>query len=187
MLIQLLVNQPQAIVDIVRNTPPWVGGLFAGLVVLGATQMRDRAAGVPRIVFLPVAMGAFSLFGMTSTFAAAGQAPWMLVTWLLTALVIAGLMAMGSPAAGTKFDAATRQFTLPGSIVPLLLILGIFFTRYGVNVELAMQPQLRADAGFAIAIAGLYGLFTGLFAGRAARLLRLAFRPAPAATPACTA
>jgi hypothetical protein len=177
MLLQLIATQPQAIFDILKNTPLWVWGLLTGLLVLGATQLRDRVAGLPRIVILPIAMTAFSLSGMTGTFAAAGQMPWILLAWAATATCVTLLVAALAPPAGTQWDTTTRRFALPGSVVPMLLILGIFFTRYGVNVELVLQPHLAADAGFAIAISALYGVFNGLFAGRAVRLLRLAFRP----------
>jgi hypothetical protein len=66
---------------------------------------------------------------------------------------------------------------MPGSVVPLLLILGIFMTKWLVGVQLAIVPRLAADVGFALPVAALYGVFTGLFAGRAARLWRLALRP----------
>jgi hypothetical protein len=96
---------------------------------------------------------------------------------------VTALVAPGRPAAGSRYDPATRSFRLPGTLVPLFLILGIFLTKYGVGVELAMQPRLAADASFAFGVAAVYGLFNGLFAGRAARLLRLALRR-ETATPA---
>ncbi len=48
-----------------------------------------------------------------------------------------------------------------------------------------MQPQLARDAQFTLVTGTLYGVFSGLFAGRAIRLWRLALRPqALAGTPA---
>jgi hypothetical protein len=75
---------------------------------------------------------------------------------------------------GTRYDATDRTFFLPGSWVPLATILGIFLTRYIVNVDLAMNPPLAADSQYALAVAALYGVFTAVFLGRAARLWRLA-------------
>jgi hypothetical protein len=60
--------------------------------------------------------------------------------------------------------------------VPLLLMMGIFFTKYGVGVTLALHPGMRHDASFALAIPVLYGVFSGVFAGRAVRLWKLAIR-----------
>ena len=59
--------------------------------------------------------------------------------------------------------------------MPLLLIVGIFLVKYVVGVELTMAPGLVGDAQYALVVAGLYGLFTGIFVGRAWRLWRLAF------------
>jgi hypothetical protein len=77
-----------------------------------------------------------------------------------------------------RYDAATRTYAIAGSVVPLLLIAGIFSVKYVVGVELAMAPRLMRDPQYALTVAGLYGAFTGIFIGRAARLWRLALRPA---------
>ena len=58
----------------------------------------------------------------------------------------------------------------------MLLILGVFLTKYVVGVELAMQPALARDGPYTLAVGTLYGVFSGLFVGRAARLWRLADR-----------
>ena len=71
--------------------------------------------------------------------------------------------------------------------MPLALILGIFLTKYLVVVELALQPALARDSGFALQIAALYGVFNGLFAAPALRLWKLAQRSAPLATSPATA
>jgi hypothetical protein len=44
-----------------------------------------------------------------------------------------------------------------------------------VGVTLAMHPSMARDALFATLVGMLYGVFSGFFAGRALRLLRLAF------------
>ena len=64
-------------------------------------------------------------------------------------------------------------YALPGSVVPLLLIMGIFLTKYAVGVATAMQPALRAEVAFAMPVAVLYGVFSGLFAGRTLGLVGL--------------
>jgi hypothetical protein len=177
MLLQLITTHPEAVGTILKNTPTWVWGLLAALLALGISQLKARQAGLARIIVMPVAMTGFALSGMATTFGGA-QLAWVLGAWLSAAALVGGLFALGAPAAGTRYHAATRTFDLPGSMLPLVLIMGIFLTKYLVGVELAMQPRLATDSEFAVAIAALYGVFTGLFAGRAARLLRLAFRPA---------
>lgn len=175
MLIQLLIAQPQAIATIARNTPVWVWGLLAALMALGISQLRDRRAGLLRVSIMPAAMTAFSVSGIVSDFGRTPQFATVLAVWLVTAVAVTAAVAPGRSAA--RYDAATRSYAIPGSVMPLLLIMGIFLTKYGVGIELAMQPQLLRDAGFALPVAAAYGVFSGLFIGRAARLWRLALRP----------
>ena len=55
MLLQLLVNHPEAIGQILKNTPTWVWGLFTGLMALGLSQVRDRTQSLVRVSIMPVA------------------------------------------------------------------------------------------------------------------------------------
>ena len=168
------------LIRILANTPPWVWGLLAALIALGVSQLFTRRAGMARIMILPVAMTALAVFGLLSAFGAAALA---LLLWCATAALAARWIARRPPPARTLYDAATRRFTLPGSALPLAIILGIFFTKYAVGVLLALQPGLAAQAGFAAGVAALYGLFSGVLAGRALRLWRLAQQPADASAP----
>ena len=65
---------------------------------------------------------------------------------------------------------------MAGSAVPLMLMMGIFFTKYVVGVSLSMHPELAHQTPVAVGISALYGAFTGIFVGRAARLWKLAIR-----------
>lgn len=181
MLLQLVVQHPEAIAPILRNTPVWVWGLLAGLLALGFSQLRDRTATLARVSLLPVAMTVFSLSGTISALGASPHRTGVVAAWILAALLAFAAVAPGRAAA--QFDAVRRTYRLPGSVVPLLLIVGIFLVKYVVGVELAMAPRLVDDTQYALTVAGLYGAFTGIFVGRASRLWRLALRTgtAPAA------
>ena len=176
----LLVQHPSAIVDIVHGTPAWVGALLAALIALGYAGTRARRVPVTRLVLLPLAMLGLALWGVQSAFGASGHLPALLALW---ALCFAALVAIGRRSvapAGTAFDPATGQFHLPGSWVPMGLILGVFLIKYGVGVQLALEPTLARHLGFAIAVTALYGLLSGLFAARTLRVLR---SRQPASTP----
>ena len=127
---------------------------------------------------MPAAMTGLSVYGVVSAFGQAPQATAVLAAWLGAAVAITAvaLWLQPQPAAATRYSAESRSFFVPGSVAPLLLILGIFLTKYLVGVELAMQPALARDSEFALQIAVLYGLFSGVFAARALRLWRLARR-----------
>lgn len=62
-------------------------------------------------------------------------------------------------------------FALPGSPLPLLLMLAVFALRYAVTVSLVLHPQWRVEAGFALPASVAAGFLAGLFAARARRIL----------------
>jgi hypothetical protein len=174
MLIPTLIDHPQILGNVLRGTPGWVWGLLAGLIVLGATQVRDRTASLVRVSVMPVAMSAFALWGLTGAF---GQSPmfgYAMLAWLFVATVLFAAIGMTPAPKGTTYDRAQRSFFLPGSWVPMVLIVATFLTRYVVNVDIAMQPSLKSEGMYTVIVAAIYGISTGVFVGRAARLWRLA-------------
>lgn len=180
LLTQLLVHHPQAVGEIVRSTPPWVGALLAFLVYLGISAARTRRVHLARLALIPLAMGGLALWGELSAFGGHGHLAGLLGLWLVSgALVIAGSGTLRAPA-GTRYDAASRSFDLPGSWVPLVLILAVFLMKYGIGVQLALEPSLAQDNRFALVVTVLYGALSGLFAARTLRVVRLATRSATA-------
>jgi hypothetical protein len=187
MLIQLLIQEPRMLGTILGNTPGWVWGLLAGLIALGASQLFPRRASLLRVNILPVSMVLLSAYGMVSALGTSGRLLPALLLWFVVAALVSvvGLAWRRTAPAGSRYNATARQYFLPGSATPLLLITCVFLTKYVVGVELAMQPQLVQNSGFAFGLSALYGAFNGLFVARAARLWLLARGPAgtvPAAT-----
>ena len=178
MLIQLVAQHPPILLSIARHTPGWVWGLLAALLALGLAQLRDRNVSLGVVGLLPLVMCALSLGGIASAFGRSPVIGYVLLAWLLGALLVAGVTLIRPAAPGSHYAAASRSFEIPGSWVPLALMLGMFLTRYVVGADLAMQPALAADGPYTLAVGSLYGLFSGSFAGRAARLVRLALQPA---------
>lgn len=177
----LLWGNLAGLLPILGNTPTWVWGLLAGLIALGATQLRERRQGLARVSLMPLAMVGFSLWSATSAFGRSPMVTEALWLWVLAAAATAALFAFAPSAA--RYDAQTRSFRLPGSWVPMLLFVGVFTARYVVAVRLALHPGLLVDATFVLPVAALYGAFSGMFLGRAAQLWRVAARkPAVLAT-----
>jgi hypothetical protein len=174
MLVSLLIEHPQAIGAVLKGTPTWVWTMLAALLALGFSQTRDRSASLARIVLMPLAMTAFGLWGTASAFGRSPMFGFVMLMWMLMAAIALAGVGMMNPPKGSSYDAASRTFTLPGSWVPMLLIAGIFLTKYVVGVDLAMQPGLARDGQYTLIVGALYGLFSGVFAGRALRLVRLA-------------
>lgn len=157
--------------EILSNTPKWVFALFAALLWLGLRQLLTRRLGLSRITLLAAGMTAFSFYGTVSAFAAV---PTALIAWLAGAAAVFLIVVNRPVPAGTGYDAASRHLTVPGSAVPLALMMGIFFTKYAVGVTLGMHPAQANDVTFSLTVSALYGAFSGVFAARAARLWRLA-------------
>ncbi|GAB3763707.1 hypothetical protein GCM10028796_17690 [Ramlibacter monticola] len=174
---RLLWGRLAPLAPIAQNTPPWVWGLLAGLVVLGWMQSRDRTASLGAVTGPPVGMALFGLWGSVSAFGRSPLIAEALVLWLIAFGVATAILARRPAAAW--YDRGTRTFDLAGSWAPLALFLAVFLTRYAVSVQLALHPLLAEERAFALPAAALYGAFSGVFAGRAARLWRLALRPQP--------
>lgn len=170
--------------QILANTPRWVWVLLLALLWLGLSQAVSRTASLKRITLLPLTMAGLSLYGTVTAF---GTEPQLLLVWLLAGGLMAAVVARRALPEATRYDPATRRFTLPGSWLPLLLILGIFATKYLVGAVSAMQPALAHDASFSLCFAALYGAFAGVFLARAGRLWRLALLPEHSGTSALAA
>jgi hypothetical protein len=66
---------------------------------------------------------------------------------------------------------------VPGSWLPLVLIVSLFAVKYGAGVSLSLAPALASDATFAGLCSLDYGTFSGPFLARALSLRSLATRP----------
>lgn len=158
--------------QILNHTPIWVWALLAALLWLGLSQTVNRTASLKRISIMPLVMIGLSLLGTVSVFGSDAQ---LLLAWLLAGGLTTTLMLQKAPNAAIRYDASSRLFSLPGSWVPLLLILGIFVTKYTVGMMTAMQPELKHELGFSLSCATLYGAFSGVFLARALGLWQLAY------------
>jgi uncharacterized membrane protein len=172
---QQLWSYAADLLPIVRNTPPWAWLLLSSLVTAGLAQARERTASLARISILPIVLVLFSLASAVAAFGRSPLLPEALWLWAMAAAAMTALLAPGQSAA--QFDTATRSYRLPGSWLPLVLMVGIFFVRYTVAVRLVLHPSLVLDTSFVLPVATLYGAVSGIFLGRAARLWRLALPP----------
>jgi hypothetical protein len=97
-----------------------------------------------------------------------------IAAWTVGYIALAVFIKKGLATAGSSYDSATRKITVTGSPIPLILMMSIFFLKYFVGASMAMKVNFTNDAAFPIVVSLLYGTFSGAFAGRALRLLKLA-------------
>jgi len=157
----------QILMQILRGTPVWVYPLFLGLVVMGYLQSKPREVAPAMIAILPLALGVFSLSRVLGAF---GPEPWALAAWAAgTAAALLLNRALKQPA-GARWSEANGSFHVPGSWVPLALMMAIFFARYALAVSLAIRPEIAHSTGFTAAASFGFGLLSGCFLARALRI-----------------
>jgi hypothetical protein len=159
------------IVQILSHTPAWVFVLFAVLLAFGLMQARTRTVRMIPALLLPAGMIALSLAGINSSF---GLKPVPLASW---AVALAATAAVGHALFRDKrveYDAATKKFFIPGSWVPLAVIVAIFFAKYAYAVMHALKFDVISAPLFIVALSAVYGLLSGYFAARAVNLIKKA-------------
>ncbi|WP_366005120.1 DUF6622 family protein [Herbaspirillum sp.] len=165
-----MAQEHPMVIGIVTHTPLWVWPLLAFLLYRGWQAGRDREIPLFSALAMPVVMLALSLSGLLLSF---GHHP---ANALLgaAAMLVAGFFGFRSRAAAAiRVDAVRRRIALRGSWQPLLLTLGIFAVKYSAAVALALHPELASNTWFALPQAALYGIFSGIFAGRLLRIVHL--------------
>lgn len=156
------------LLGILHHTPPWVWVLLAALLVLGLSQLRTRSVSRTRLLVLPAVLVGLGLFATATSFQPAGPA---LAAWVLA---LAGGVMLGRQLprpSGARWDASGRSLLLPGSALPLLVIMAIFALRYTAGVALALHPAWRSAPAVALPLAAAYGAIGGLLLGRVLALL----------------
>lgn len=149
--------------QIILRTPVWVWAILAFLVYRGIAASNDREIRFKKIFIIPVVMLALSIQGIVTSFGIQ-LAP--ALVWLAS-IVAASLLTRrmfnrdsitADPQRGTIFQ--------QGSWIPMMLMMGIFFTKYMVAILLALQPGHRESGLFVGCVCVLYGLFNGVFIGK---------------------
>ncbi len=167
------------LIQILQNTPLWVFVLFKVLLVLGILQSKQRRVSATRLVVLPISMIGLSLYGVGAAYGMSGAG---FGAWLSGMTIALALNHFLQQPRQVSYSSTTRSFSVPGSWVPLLLMMGIFFTKYAVGVALVRNPLLREVGAFVVASSLLYGFFSGMFVARALQILRSG-RAASTTTP----
>jgi len=159
--------------QILAHVPTWVWAILAFIVVMGIKQSRDQSMSRGRLLILPIVWLAFGFWGVETTFGL-NAAP--LLAW------VAGLAASltlirrsGWP--GGAYAEGARYF-VPGSWLPMALMLTIFCAKFALGMSLAMSPALAQQTAAAIGFSALFGALGGAFLGRSRNILARGVRPA---------
>jgi hypothetical protein len=167
-------------IAILQHTPTWVFGLLFGLIALGVSQSFPRSVTPRRSAVLPPALVGVSLMGLAGTFT---REPLALLAWALGLTAAVATLHGRVDTSAVRFCARTQRFQVPGSWLPLALMLALFAVKFGVGMTLANHPELRDSRALALTASAAYGLFSGVFLGRAMALWALARRAWPQPEP----
>ena len=163
------------IITILSHTPVWVWGLLTALMALGFSQTRQRCLAPWRLLMLPLVLLGLGLWSMAPNFIAL---PLSALVWLAALGMGVALLARRPAQAGAAWLPAEQRLLLPGSWMPMWLILGIFTLRYATNVGMALTPVWRSAPELLLPLALVYGGISGLLLGRSLALLKLSRSPA---------
>ena len=156
--------------QILTHTPLWVWAVLVFLLYRGLLASVDREIALKRVFVIPVVMFALALQGIVSGF---GAVPAAASAWFACMLAGVALAWRAFDRDSVRIDPLRRVISQRGSWTPLLLMMGIFCTKYLVGVTLAMTPQLRQEAAFVMTVCALYGVFNGIFIGRLMRIFAI--------------
>ncbi|WAC75592.1 hypothetical protein OU995_13200 [Roseateles sp. SL47] len=158
--------------QIAIHVPLWVWGVLALLIVIGRQQSRTQVVSRKRVMVLPLIWLVFGAWGVEKGFGQAGSAAAAMAAWALGLVAsVGGMLAVGWPG-GASYQTDSKHYVVPGSWLPLVVMLLIFVSRFAIGMALGFQPALSHSLPFAVAASLSYGLFSGFFLGRSINILR---------------
>jgi multisubunit Na+/H+ antiporter MnhC subunit len=163
------------IAAVVVHTPIWVWVLFAYLLSRGLGALREREIRPGRALIVPIVFLVWGLAGLIES-RGLGFDLALFAVGLAAGFVGGRAIAALTPPPRLALDAGAM--TLPGSPIPLALILVSFAIKYVAAVALALNAGSPAHAEIASASALVGGFFAGLFWGRSLTQFRRALAAA---------
>lgn len=159
------------LIQILINTPKWVFILFIALLTLGFYLRGDRRVSLTGVLSLHASMLGLSMYGVAAGF---GSAIVPVFFWM-AGIGAAGLIGirLGQPR-GARYQADIKTFFVPGSWLPLWMMMLIFFIKFTVGVTLARHLPIASDPVFIGSSCFCYGLPSGMLVARALVILHTA-------------
>jgi hypothetical protein len=153
--------------------PLWPFAILALLVALGIWQRRTREVTPAAPAVVAAAFLAYSLYGVVSSF---GVSAHPLLAWVVgLVLALTGGWPVFAPR-GLMPAADARRVVVPGSWLPLVLMLCIFAAKFVVGFVAGARLDVGHSAWFAPTVGLVLGVLSGAFVVRALVVLRFARR-----------
>jgi hypothetical protein len=158
-----------ALLQILSRTPLWVWGVVVALALLGYSQSNERTITRGKLLLLPAAMLCLSLLGVISSF---GLNFLPVAAWALGLAPVAAFGARLVSPRNVEYLAASASFRVPGSWLPLALMMAIFLIKYAIGFASARGLSVVSVPAFIGIAAFLLGSLSGAFVARAIGIRR---------------
>ncbi len=150
-------------IETLRYTPIWVWAVLVMLTAIGTSMMKTRTVSQMRLTLLPVLMAIYSLSSSLLSF---GARPAYSLAWLTGLVSTYLIIRKFSKPSNARYLADRQSFEVPGSVVPLLLMLAIFSLKYTVGVLSVRAPMIVAEPEFAVLASAMLGMLSAAFLAR---------------------
>jgi len=165
--------------NVLSHMPFWVWAILGYIVLMGLKQTREMQLTHRRLIVLP---GLWLCFGAWGVIGRYGLLSLPTMAWLAGLAIGLGLMfRSGDAAEGARHDAETGHYVVPGSWLPLGLMLSIFVAKFAQGVCLSVHPEWTGLLIVQVATGLAFGTISGCMLGRSARILRAAHAPSQTA------
>ena len=146
--------------DLLKGTPSWVYILLFFLIYKGIKAIHGSTKRLTKLLILPAVFLVLSLHKVTD--------PYYYILFLILGLIVGWMLYRNIK---IRADKVKHLIALPGSVLPLILILIAFAKGYYFGYESAVHPEYLKQHWFTLLTLITSGFFSGIFIGRAAVFL----------------
>ena len=155
--------------QLLSNLPAWVYAILITLLWLGYSQTRTRHISRLRITVMPILFLGLSLYSVLHVPHALIAA---LVAWGLGIRLAFRLNDTVDYGKGVTMDADREHYVVPGSWLPLMLMMSVFAVRF-IQGYLVGSHAIDPDSFYTITISALVsGAISGTFLARAVQIFK---------------
>jgi hypothetical protein len=161
--------------QIIPKIPFFVWPIFTVLLLAGLRARKPNAVPLYTLLLLPAIFLVWSFISFFEKY----EGPQAAIFWALSLATGFFLGFSHIQKTPLQFDKQKRAVLMPGSWIPLILSMSIFFSKFSIGILNGIYPHLNGSNLF-LCIELFTALITGIFAGRGLACL-LKYRAAPSA------
>jgi len=149
--------------ETIASTPWWVYLVFGMLIRAGWLATKPNVITLRNLYFYPIMLFAFSVVAVFATMTVNAT---MIMLWLMAAFLGSGLGWLQFRMQKIVAIKNEKKLHIPGTWSLLIIILVLFTLKHYFNFQLSINTESIQQPNVMASVIFLYGLFTGIFAGR---------------------